>query len=161
MHKKCLSLICSIGCLSYSLYVYFLFNFIHLYLSVYVFTSLCYVFFFSPAYHCPQWPDEVYRSVASCEPTCGVTHIPGVCTEIPEEGCVCHNGLKRQGEICVPEDMCGCEVLMPNGMYWMIAVSSFPVWRYSFTNKFGRYIWKFICFPISDSWAYGESCFYH
>ena len=99
------------------------------------------------AYQCPQWPDEVYRSVASCEPTCGVTHIPGVCTEIPEEGCVCHNGLKRQGEICVPEDMCGCEVLMPNGMYWMIAVSIYLANPLDFLVSDKSYEMRFFFIP--------------
>ena len=65
-----------------------------------------------------------------------------VCREEPEEGCVCHNGLKRQGEFCVPEEWCGCEVVMPDGMYWTLPVSR--TFTRTHTHTFQFFIYLFV-----------------
>ena len=78
---------------------------------------------------------EVWRSVASCEPTCGVDPSEE-CDEDPEEGCVCISGYKRQGQDCVPVAKCGCEIDMPDGSVWNMPVSKLNLRLLNFVRYF-------------------------
>lgn len=71
--------------------------------------------------------DKEYRSVASCQPTCGRSLVSAVnCAEEPEEGCVCPDGTMRRGEKCVTRENCGCEITLREGdIPWLVAVSIF------------------------------------
>jgi hypothetical protein len=70
----------------------------------------------------PCKDNEVYRSYASCEPTCGIVRVPGVCNEPAREGCVCRDGYKREGTECVPEDDCGCDIKLKDGTVWQLPI---------------------------------------